>query len=55
MQTPSQTSIQTPLPGAADNSPYNIPTETSDSSAVNDTGSVTETKVGRPSPYMVIK
>ncbi|KAL8154080.1 hypothetical protein V2J09_011840 [Rumex salicifolius] len=44
--TPLQTPIQTPLPGTADNSMYNIPTGASDYSENN------ELKSARPSPYM---
>ncbi|KAF8397431.1 hypothetical protein HHK36_016347 [Tetracentron sinense] len=51
--TPIQTPIQTPLPGTMDQSPYNIPTGSSDFPTVLDTGSVNEVKGGRPSPYMV--
>ncbi|XP_057953111.1 transcription initiation factor IIA large subunit-like [Malania oleifera] len=50
--TPLQTPIQTPLPGAGDNSTYNIPTGPSDYSPANDSSSATEMKAGRPSPYM---
>ncbi|XP_059626570.1 uncharacterized protein LOC132269403 isoform X3 [Cornus florida] len=63
VQTPLPGAVQTPLPGSvqtpgtADNSPYNIltggtPITPSDYPALNDTGGGTETKVGRPSPYM---
>ncbi|RYQ98161.1 hypothetical protein Ahy_B08g094224 isoform C [Arachis hypogaea] len=51
--TPLQTPMQTPLPGTADNSMYNIPTGPSDySSSGNDTGGNTDLKGGLPSPYM---
>lgn len=60
MQTPLQTPIQTPLPGSGDGI-YNIPTGPNDYPASgNDTAAAggsgnnnTETKSGRPSPYMV--
>ncbi|XP_040994002.1 transcription initiation factor IIA large subunit isoform X2 [Juglans microcarpa x Juglans regia] len=56
--TPLQTPIQTPLPGTAENSMYNIPTGPSDyptpgSDAGGGGGSNNnETKAGRPSPFM---
>ncbi|KAG6678182.1 hypothetical protein I3842_14G067600 [Carya illinoinensis] len=56
--TPLQTPIQTPLPGTAENSTYNIPTGPSDyptpgSDAGGGGGSNNnETKAGRPSPFM---
>ncbi|KAL2332156.1 hypothetical protein Fmac_019737 [Flemingia macrophylla] len=50
--TPLQTPIQTPLPGTADNSTYNIPTGSSDYSAGNDVGGNADAKGGRPSPFM---
>ncbi|OIV99402.1 hypothetical protein TanjilG_17212 [Lupinus angustifolius] len=51
--TPVQTPMQTPLPGTADNSIYNIPTGPSDyTSSGNGPGGNTEMKGGRPSPYM---
>ncbi|XP_028775693.1 transcription initiation factor IIA large subunit [Neltuma alba] len=51
--TPLQTPIQTPLPGTADNSMYNIPTGPSDySTPGNDSSGNTEVKGGRPGPYM---
>ncbi|XP_021894528.1 transcription initiation factor IIA large subunit-like isoform X2 [Carica papaya] len=46
------TPIQTPLPGSADNSMYNIPTGNSEyQTPVSETSSNTEVKGGRPSPY----
>nr|KYP58513.1 Transcription initiation factor IIA large subunit [Cajanus cajan] len=50
--TPLQTPIQTPLPGTADNSTYNIPAGPSDYSSGNDTGGNADGKGGRPSPFM---
>lgn len=56
--TPLQTPIQTPLPGTADSSMYNIPTGPSDyptpgSDAGGGGGSNNnEAKAGRPSPFM---
>ncbi|KAI4334558.1 hypothetical protein L6164_019236 [Bauhinia variegata] len=51
--TPLQTPIQTPLPGTADNSMYNIPTGPSDyPSSGNDSGGNTDTKGGRPGTYL---
>ncbi|KAG6631388.1 transcription initiation factor IIA large subunit-like [Carya illinoinensis] len=57
--TPLQTPIQTPLPGTAENSMYNIPTGPSDyPTPGNDTGGGSnsnnnnEAKGGRPSPFM---
>ncbi|GMH12254.1 hypothetical protein Nepgr_014095 [Nepenthes gracilis] len=51
--TPLQTPIQTPLPGTADSSMYNIPTgPTEYPAAAADGVGATEVKVGRPSPYM---
>ncbi|XWS28795.1 hypothetical protein CRYUN_Cryun25bG0101800 [Craigia yunnanensis] len=51
--TPLQTPVPTPLPGSADGSMYNIPTGSSDyPTPVNDNGSNTDVKGGRPSPYM---
>ncbi|XP_050367778.1 transcription initiation factor IIA large subunit-like isoform X2 [Argentina anserina] len=56
MQTPLPTTLppstpgQTPLPGTAEN--YNIPTGGSDDSGGGNAGGNTETKPGRPSPYM---
>ncbi|OVA17804.1 Transcription factor IIA [Macleaya cordata] len=49
--TPLQTPIQTPLPGTAEHSMYNLPTPSE--YPVHDTGgATTELKPGRPSPYM---
>ncbi|KAK4254925.1 hypothetical protein QN277_007998 [Acacia crassicarpa] len=51
--TPLQTPIQTPLPGTADNSMYNIPTGPSDySTPGNDSSGNAEVKGGRSGPYM---
>ncbi|GAB4824444.1 hypothetical protein Ancab_007329 [Ancistrocladus abbreviatus] len=49
--TPLQTPIQTPLPGTADSSMYNIPTGPSEY-LTPESGTSNEMKVGRPSPYM---
>ncbi|XP_010256835.1 PREDICTED: transcription initiation factor IIA subunit 1-like [Nelumbo nucifera] len=49
--TPLQTPIQTPLPGTVDNTVYNLPGP-NDYPTPHDTGSATDVKVGRPSPYM---
>ncbi|MED6110344.1 hypothetical protein PIB30_041916 [Stylosanthes scabra] len=49
--TPLQTPMQTPLPGTADNSMYNIPTGPSDYSS-SDAGGNTDVKGGIPSPYV---
>lgn len=57
MQTPLQTPlpgmVQTPIPGSADASMYNIPTGGTDYSTPQEVGGSTELKGGRPSPYLV--
>ncbi|XP_042475965.1 transcription initiation factor IIA large subunit-like [Macadamia integrifolia] len=46
------TPIQTPLPGTVDNSMYQLTPGPNDFPSVQNTGGGTETKPGRPSPYM---
>ncbi|XP_043702286.1 transcription initiation factor IIA large subunit-like [Telopea speciosissima] len=50
--TPLPTPIQTPLPGTVDNSMYQLPSGPNDFPTVHDSAGGTETKPGRPSPYM---
>ncbi|KAF6150848.1 hypothetical protein GIB67_020931 [Kingdonia uniflora] len=49
--TPVQTPIQTPLPGTAENSMYQIQTPNDYPSSVHDVGA-NDVKPGRPGPYM---
>ncbi|KAJ4977651.1 hypothetical protein NE237_008431 [Protea cynaroides] len=50
--TPLPTPIQTPLPGTVDNSMYQLPSGPNDFPTVHESGGGTESKAGRPSPYM---
>ncbi|XP_077238949.1 transcription initiation factor IIA large subunit-like isoform X2 [Tasmannia lanceolata] len=50
--TPSQTPIQTPLPGTVDQSLYHLPTGPGDFASMHDTRGSIDMTPGRPSPYM---